>query len=303
MLFMPHQASSPHQRRHTPQLFTSLDHVHAQAVAAEFARRPRDRTPQILTEADLARLPQPVARFVRASGSLDRPRPSNVRVELDALMRRKPGDVGMPSRCVQYSFFDRPARLFLLRAPMFGLPVRALHLYREERATFRVRIARLVDVVDLEGDEISRAETVTVLNDLVFLAPGELADDRLAWHPIDDRSAAVVFTSGPHSVAATLVFNDRDELVDFWSDDRPENVDGRLAASRWNTPMSGYRVIDGLRLPTRGAAVYAHPDGPFTYGEFTLRSIRYDLPTPDAPWLTDRLERFGEPVPPGGLRS
>jgi hypothetical protein len=41
-----------------------------------------------------------------------------------------------------------------------------------------------------------------------------------------------------------------------------------------------YREIGGLRLPTRGGTVYARPDGPFTYGEFTLRSIAFDLPEP-----------------------
>jgi hypothetical protein len=48
-------------------------------------------------------------------------------------------------------------------------------------------------------------------------------------------------------------------------------------ARRWSTPISDYRVIDGLRLPTHGEAVYARPEGPFTYGEFTIRSIEYDV--------------------------
>ena len=40
------------------------------------------------------------------------------------------------------------------------------------------------------------------------------------------RSASVTFTNGAHSVTATLMFNDRDELVDFWSDDRPDSSSG-----------------------------------------------------------------------------
>jgi hypothetical protein len=49
---------------------------------------------------------------------------------------------------------------------------------------------------------------------------------------------------------------------------------------RWNTPISGYREIDGRRLPTYGSAAYNLPDGVFTYGEFTVRSIAFDLPAP-----------------------
>ena len=66
---------------------------------------------------------------------------------------------------------------------MFGLPVRALHVYRAEAATFQVRVASLVNMVDQSGEGISRAETVTVLNDLCFFAPGALVDPRLAGRP------------------------------------------------------------------------------------------------------------------------
>jgi Family of unknown function (DUF6544) len=259
----------------------SFDRIHRDAVAAELARQPL-REATILADSDLARLPAPVRRYIVASGAVGHPIPQNVRFEFDALMRRKPGDAGMRSRSVQLNVFGRPARLFIMRARMFGLPVRALHLYREEQATFQVRVASLVNMVDVSGPELSAAETVTVLNDLVLMAPGALVDDRLAWRPIDDWSAEVTFRNGPHCVAALLEFNDRDELVDFWSDDRPDVASGRAVPMRWRTPISGYREVAGLRLPSGGLAVYERPDGPFTYGEFTLRSLAYDIGMPAA---------------------
>jgi len=248
-------------------------------VEAEFGTQPLTVAPTI-TEDDLAPLPIPVRRYVRASGAIGRPRPQNVRIEFDAVMRRKPGDAGMAATSVQYNFFGRPARLFFMTARMFGLPVGALHVYRLEQATFTVRVASLVNMVDQDGDEISRAETVTVLNDLCVFAPGALVDPRLSWQPLDDRSAAVTFTNGPRRVSAELVFDERYELVDFRSDDRPDSSSGRFIPMRWNTPVSDHRELGGLRLPTRGSTVYARPGGPFTYGEFTLRSIAFDLSEP-----------------------
>ncbi len=165
---------------------------------------------------------------------------------------------------------------------MFGLPVRALHVYRQEQATFTVRVASTVNMVDLSGEPISAAETVTVLNDMCLMAPGALVDPRLAWSSVDDRSAAVTFTNGSHVVTATLVFNDRGELVDFWSDDRPDSSTGTFVPMRWSTPVTEHRDVDGRHLLYRGAAVYLRPDGPFTYGEFTMRSLQYDVPGPMA---------------------
>jgi len=247
-----------------------------EAVAAEFAAQPLVAA-SILAEHELSGLPVPVQRFVRASGAVGRPRPQNVRVEFDARMWRKPGQAPMESTTVQYNFLGLPARLFLMRLRIFGLPIRALHLYRHEQATFQVRVASLVNIVHQQGEQISAAETVTVLNDLCFMAPGALIDARLAWRSIDDRTAAVTFTNGVHSVTATLVFNEDDELVDFVSDDRPASSKDTFIPRRWNTPIADYQEINGLRLPTRGNAVYAYPGGPFIYGAFKLRSSTYDL--------------------------
>ena len=226
----------------------SFDARWAAAVAAELAAEPLGAAP-VLAEADLAPLPAPVRRYVLASGAVGRPVPRNMRLEFDAVMLRKPGDPGMPATSTQLNWFRRPTRLFLMKARMFGLPVRALHLYRDEQATFQVRAAGLVTMVDQSGDAISRAETVTVLNDMCVFAPGALVDPRLAWEPVDDRTAAVTFTNGRHRVAATLLFNERDELADFWSDDRPESGDA-----------SSTRAGGARRCRTIGSRRPAPPD-------------------------------------------
>jgi hypothetical protein len=257
----------------------SFDRRHAEAVAAEFARQPLGAS-SLLVDADLEQLPAPVKRYIRASGAIGQPRPQNLRVAFDALMRRKPGADPMVSTSIQYNFFGQPARLFLMKARMFGVPVRALHLYRDAAATFQVRLLDLKTIVDQAGPGISAAESVTVLNDWCFMAPGALADECLAWQPIDDRSALVTFTNRPYQVSATLIFNERDELVDFWSDDRPDSSAGAFVPCRWNTPIGEYRDVDGMRLPTWGGAVWDRAEGPFMYGEFRLRSLRYNVPGP-----------------------
>jgi hypothetical protein len=146
-----------------------------------------------------------------------------------------------------------------------------------------VRVASLVNVVDLGGELLGAAETVTVLNDMCVFAPGSLVDPRLAWEALGDRTAKVTFQNGRRRVAATLHFNERDELVNFVSDDRAALLDdGTLARYRWSTPLSDYRELDGRRVATRGSAIYAYPAGDFTYGTFVLKAIAWDVPGPSA---------------------
>lgn len=252
-------------------------------VAAEFAAQPLQPASAPVMAADLDALPGPVRRYLTRSGAVGRPKPQNMRVVLDANMYRKPGQAPMRARSVQYSFFGQPTRIFLMEARMFGLPVRALHVYRREAATFTVRVASTMNMVDLSGPDISAAETVTVLNDLCLMAPGALLDPRLTWTEINDKTARVMFTNGSQAVAATLDFNDHDELIGFWSDDRPDSSSGHFIPMRWSTPIDEYRDVDGLHLLHRGGAVYDRPDGPFMYGDFTLRSIDFDVAGPTQP--------------------
>jgi hypothetical protein len=246
----------------------------------QFAAQPPGEAAPLL-EADLAHLPPPVQRYLHRTRAVGRPRPRNFRIAFDARMWRSPGSAPMPATSVQYNFLAEPARLFFMRARMFGLPVRVLHLYAREQATMRVRVAGLVNMVDLAGDVLSVGETVTLLNDLAFFAPGGLVDRRLTWGPHSPRSAQVSFANGRRRVGATLLFNERDELVDFTSDDRPAlQPDGTLGHFRWSTPVEGYREVGGRWLPTGGAGVYRYPEGDFTYGRFSLTSIAYDLAGP-----------------------
>jgi hypothetical protein len=160
---------------------------------------------------------------------------------------------------------------------MYGLPVAVLHDYDGDRATMQVRLARLFNVVNLSGPELSKAETVTVLNDLAAYAPSALAGPQFTWKAIDDTQAEVTFRNGAHAVSATLKFSGEGDLVNFHSADRSElQRDGALKVMPWSTPLSDYREFQGRRAPAIGEAVYHRKEGPFSYGQFAVRDIRFN---------------------------
>jgi hypothetical protein len=76
----------------------------------------------------------------------------------------------MAFRSEQYNFYDPPARLFLVKGSMYGLPVEGLHLFRGDGATMQIKVASLAQVVDAKGPKMNQGETVTLFNDLCLLA-------------------------------------------------------------------------------------------------------------------------------------
>lgn len=243
----------------------------------EFAAQPLT-SEKVLTENDITHLPACVQKYLAYTRAIEKSKVQNMYIEFDADMYRKPGEKPMKSQSVQYNFYGNFTRLFYMKASKMGIPFRALHVYKNEQASFQVKVAELFKVVDLKGEELTKAETVTVLNDLCIFAPACLADHRLSWGESDSRSAKVTLTNGKYVVSAVLYFNEAGELVNFVSDDRSAlQDDDTMKQARWSTPVSDYREFDGRKIPTVGKTIWHYPEGDFTYGVFTLKNIQYNL--------------------------
>ena len=178
----------------------------------------------------------------------------------------------------QLNTFDTPRRFFLMDAVMKGLPVDVFHSFDEHGATMRVRLLSVKSMVDASGAPLTRSETVTLFNDLCLLAPAELVRPAITWEAVDAHTAQAHYTQGPNTISATLLFNDADELVNFASADRDPSPDGSTAAPiQWTTPAHDYGRVGPARVSRKAEARW-HPDGGiWTYGEFALRSLEYNV--------------------------
>jgi hypothetical protein len=188
------------------------------------------------------------------------------------------------------TYRPRPHRIFLMDATRSVLPVTVLHEFADTTATMRVKLLSLLTVVDASGPEMDRGETVTVFNDLVVMAPGAIAHAPVTWEAVDDLHVRGTFTDGDQTVSAVLTFNADHDLVDFVSDDRTRaSADGKtFTPRRWSTPLSGHQDIDGRRVLTVGEGVWhaPQPEGSFTYLEFHLDAISYNVGDAEATTAT-----------------
>jgi hypothetical protein len=254
---------------------------YARLLDAEVARRPVEGR---VAEEDLARLPAPVARYVRLSGAVGQPRVHDFRAWIRGRIRGGPGARWMPFTGEQFDRFGEDStRLFFIDASMFGVPVDVLHVFRGPSATMRAKVWSLVPIVNASGPEMSRSETVTLFNDLCVLAPAALADPAIRWEVVDERTARAVFARGPVTVGALLSFDASGDLVDFVSDDRlRSSPDGRtFTPQRWSTPLGAYRTFGARRLSAKGEGRWhaPAPEGEFAYLEFEVADIAYNVGT------------------------
>ena len=233
--------------------------------------------PGIIRESDLQHLPPVVKKYLNYVGVVGKERVFNVRVKCEGRIRSKPEDSWMTFKSEQYNFFDKPTRIFYIKARKMGIPAIGLHLYKDEKAIMVIKLAGLFKVVDAKGIEMNQGETVTVFNDMCFMAPVTLIDRNIQWEIIDSSTVKARYTNGNMAISATLFFNEKGELVNFISNDRFETADRKTYKNNpWSTPVKEYKDFNGARLASSALVIYQRPGGDFCYGEFVLKEIEYN---------------------------
>lgn len=238
--------------------------------------------PEPVTDGDLAPLPEPAARFLRTAGAVGRPPVTLFEAHWRGRIRSSEDGPWMALDAIQTNHTREPSRHFWMDARLFGVPAQGLHAYADGAATMDVRLLSLFPVARAEGPEMTRAETVTLLNDMAIMAPSALLQPAVQWAPVDERAFRLTYTVGPHTVSAVCRIDDEGHLVDFVSDDRMVlRDDGSLESLRWSTPVRDPQPVAGFTLPTRGEALWHPEEGePWVYLELELVDLRVDRDVP-----------------------
>lgn len=230
----------------------------------------------IITEDDLAHLPQPLKKYLNYVGVVGKNRVNIADFRMHGKMKLNQ-DTGWESvKVEQTSNFSHISRLFYITMNFKGLGIRGIHLYENTNAKMIIKILDLIKVADAKGELMNIGETVTVFNDFCLLAPMALIDERMTWETIDDLNVKGTFTNENISVSAILTFADDGRLVNFYSEDRYYSTTGSsFEKIPWSTPVSEYHVINGLNLPRTAKAIWHLETGDFPYAEFTIEDYQF----------------------------
>ena len=232
----------------------------------------------VLTESEIAYLPEPIKKYIRYTGFIGKPIVNNFRINFSGKIRDHAKPVWMKLTSEQYNFIKTPTRLFYLDATMKGLPVSGFHCFKNGVASMDIRLLSIFKVEYQSGKVMDESETVTFFNDMCVMAPGVLIDKRIEWLEVVDNKVKASFTNNGITITAWLYFNEKGEMVNFVSENRSAlGANGITSKHKWSTPMRDYKDINGYRFASYAEAVYTYPEGDFTYATFELKNIGYNL--------------------------
>lgn len=234
----------------------------------------------VVTDADLAGLPDAVQRYMRFMGVVGRPRDWSFLARFVGRFRMRPDADWATAEAWQYNSAVEIARVFVLRIRLAHLvPVVGRDTYVHGRGRMLVKLMNLVPVADGKGEEFDHSELITYLNDAILLAPSMLLGPAASWTAVDDRAFDVTLADAAQSVTARVFLDERGAPVDFHAD-RYATLPSGLTLARWRTPVTTWDTAPSPRpLPGPAMAIYDLPDGPFPYieGRFVPGTVAYNV--------------------------
>ena len=230
----------------------------------------------VVTEADLADLPQPVQRYLRYTGVVGTQRTSTVRLKQTGALRQTQEDSWKDIEAVEYFSVDPGAFVWMgeMAAGPFSI-VAARDSYAAGRGRMLIKMLGIRTIGDVQGEEMDYSSLVRYLNEMMWF-PTAFLEDNIRWEAIDNSSARVTITDGDLSASAAMRFDEEGALTTF-TGERYHEVDGEYVKDTWETPMTRYGEFNGLRLPVEGEAVWRMSSGDFSYIRLEITALEYNV--------------------------
>lgn len=240
-----------------------------------------------VSEADLAPLPGPARRYLRAMGVVGRPRDTSFQLAWKGRFRTGVGSPWLRCEAWQRNTVGPISREFRMRLWAAGiLPVHGRDSYEDGHGRMLIRPLNLFTTARAIGHEFDIGELVTWLDDAILFAPSMLLTPGVTWLEADATSFDLDVVDRGLRVHGRVRLDDRGLPLYFVTHDRwcANPVDrGRLIRAQWRTPVDEWAETGGRMTPVRGRAIWNLPQGEFPYADLRVvpESLAWSAALPD----------------------
>lgn len=230
---------------------------------------------RVVTQAMLENLPEPVQRYMNFTDVLGKPWINNVVLRQSGKFRMGFERPWMPMRAVQRFVTDPPSFVWNARFRVGGIPLlRASDEYSRGHGQMMGKLAGLITLFDVRGDELDQGAMVRYLSEMIWFPIAYLGEN-ISWERVDSDSADVSFSDAGRTVTGRMFFDHEGRPINFTAK-RYREIDGDFTLDQWSTPITGYGVRAGLNIPILGRAEWNLSQGNLVYVDLAIEEIKYN---------------------------
>jgi lipoprotein signal peptidase len=234
---------------------------------------------QVLSEEDVVGLPEPVKKWLMASGAVGRERIVSVVAEQQALMKMKPDQENwISAKAHQLTTVVPPAFIWTVEMKMNPLlNIRGRDKFVDGKGEMLIKLNGLYNVVRERGDKLDEGTIQRYLGELVWV-PSLALSPTIEWEALDDLSARATMRYMGTSGSGTFHFNEQGDFVRFsaW---RYQGNEPDSEKFEWVITVDEYRTFDGIRVPAKMKATWRLKDGDWTWLDLEIMGLKYNHET------------------------
>lgn len=228
----------------------------------------------IVMEKDLERLPEPVKKYLSNSGVIGKPRIKTVRLKQDAKIRMSQESRWFRHTTVQYFNTENPGFIWYANMPILaGLSMKVRDKYFRGKGDMLGKLFSVIPIVTGSGFKIDQGSLSRFVGEMTWF-PTAFLNDYCKWESRDNYSAVLNINIDNVKVNGIFTFDENYNLKTFecprWMD-----IDDKEMKTYMNY-FEESKVINGIRIPIRGKAVWKLEKGELIYWDGMITEIEYD---------------------------
>ena len=221
----------------------------------------------------LSTLPPPVRRYLRNAIPDGYPLIQSVELTHNGYFRTDPGKDWWPIYGEEYFRTRQPAYLWIGTVfPYRWLWIKARDKYSDGHAEVWVRLYSSLTIQKNNGTKVDQSALLRFAGEMPWFPTAFANSDYLRWEAIDEHSARAIFTDHNREVSVIYYFNDKNEIVRFYTKDRYLDQEKHDYTGYYRK----YQEINGIRIPTEVEVQWNLQKGDFSYARFKITNIIYN---------------------------
>lgn len=231
--------------------------------------------PPTVRHDDLAALPAPVQRYLRAVLA------DGQSVISEARFRHR-GTFNVGRKTDKWKTFTSD-QLVVTRRPGFDWhgrigPMRVHDAYIEGEGVLRASLYGVVNLVNMrDGGDLAQGELMRFLAEAVLYPTVLLPGQGVQWEAVDDHSARAIGTDGAHQVSLLFTFGEDGLVETVHAEARGRLERGTFEPTPWQGRFWNYAERGGMRVPLEGEVAWIRNGEAKPYWRGTLSEIEYEL--------------------------
>jgi hypothetical protein len=229
----------------------------------------------ILTIDKLALLPACVRNWIIKSGAVDKEITHSVYLTQKGFMSIKPGSKYMPAIAEQYFNIDKPSFIWTVKVNMMpGVQMAGKDKFENGHGNMLIKLYSLFTFADGKGDAIDQGTMLRYLGEICWF-PSAAVQPYIHWEEIGNNSARAIMTYGKQKVSAIFTFDDDSKLIRTDAL-RYMGLGKDAELHEWQIPCTEWKSFEGVKVPSKGNAIWKLKDGNFDYYRWEITNIQYN---------------------------